>query len=381
MKNLLILISGLLFLSNSILAQISDIFLNREQVLKEQDIKKENSIRGYCDYSYDMLNGVREDTVRHFTLTEIDTFGNIISIADFDGDRNFLTQKKFLFNKDNEKIAEIFIEEGKLKHKVLYYYDLDHELIETVKFTDFGSVNEKRRIYRDKSGKINFFKIYGPSGTLKYNGKVKYENNLPVECSIKDGIDIAFQYKFKYNEGLLQTETIFIKKPEKKFEKVYYSNGVLIDSIKFTPENQNSSMITRKYFTFGQKKRNIEKWLVIPDFNKYFKADNDYKQQFVFNTPPQFPGGIEALKEYIKMNLKYPKKSLKSGIDGLVIVSFVIDPGGSVGNIRINKSVDYELDNAAIELVKKMPKWKPALNEKDKETMSSFMLPINFIIE
>ena len=65
----------------------------------------------------------------------------------------------------------------------------------------------------------------------------------------------------------------------------------------------------------------------------------------------------------------------------MVIIGFVIDPGGNLGNICIHKSVDYELDAAAIKLVGNMPKWKPALNEKEKPVISSFKLPINYIID
>jgi TonB family protein len=382
MKNTSFIFLILFLFTNLIHAQLNVAYLNRALNEEARFVYKNNNIRGFADYHYEMTNGVRNDTVRKFSLVQIDSSGNIASIAEFDGARNFLTQRKYIYNQKNERIAEFFIDKGQLKYKILYYYDLDNELIESVNLTDFGSVNERIRFYRNSKGLIKDLDAKGPTGTEKFKAQIKYNTlNYPEEIILTENDNTVFTYTYSYDNKNLKSESIHITGPETKSLKEYYSENELVDSIYSTNEKDDQLMIVRKHFTFGQSKRNIEKWLVIPDFNKYFKAENEIIEQFSYKTAPQFPGGKEALKRYIKEELKYPKKALKSGIDGLVIVQFVIDPSGGTGNYRIVKSVDYELDNAAIDLVKKMPQWKPALNEDGKETISSYNLPVNFVIE
>lgn len=75
---------------------------------------------------------------------------------------------------------------------------------------------------------------------------------------------------------------------------------------------------------------------------------------------PQFVGGQEALDTYIATNLKYPATARDNGIEGVVAVVFVVKTDGSIGNIKIKRMVDPDLENEAIRLVKNMPAWTPA---------------------
>ncbi len=75
---------------------------------------------------------------------------------------------------------------------------------------------------------------------------------------------------------------------------------------------------------------------------------------------PEFPGGKEALDNYIATNLKYPERPLKQGIEGIVRVEFTVNTDGSIGSIKIVRLVDPDLEAEAIRLVKSMPAWIPA---------------------
>ena len=75
---------------------------------------------------------------------------------------------------------------------------------------------------------------------------------------------------------------------------------------------------------------------------------------------PTFPGGDEALNAYIAQNLKYPPTAKENGIEGVVNVSFTVNPDGSIGSIKIVRMVDPDLEQEAIRLVKNMPAWTPA---------------------
>ncbi len=95
---------------------------------------------------------------------------------------------------------------------------------------------------------------------------------------------------------------------------------------------------------------------------------------------PEFPdGGTSGLMKYINDNLKYPPIAQENGIQGRVIVSFVVNKDGSISNARVVRGVDASLDREALRLVNSMPKWIPG--KKDgKVVRVSYTQPISFRI-
>ena len=95
---------------------------------------------------------------------------------------------------------------------------------------------------------------------------------------------------------------------------------------------------------------------------------------------PSFPGGLTALMNYLRTNTRYPAAAQIAGIEGRVIVSFIVEPNGSVSNIEIVGSVDTDLDQEALRVVRQMPKWKAG--KQDGSTVRvKFHLPIKFMLE
>ncbi len=78
---------------------------------------------------------------------------------------------------------------------------------------------------------------------------------------------------------------------------------------------------------------------------------------------PEFPGGRKALGKYVDSgkNHKYPKEARKNGIEGKVIVQFVINEDGTCSNFNVIKGIGYGCDEEAVRAFKKMPKWNPGL--------------------
>ena len=76
-----------------------------------------------------------------------------------------------------------------------------------------------------------------------------------------------------------------------------------------------------------------------------------------------FPGGQEGMMSFMMQHMKYPKEAEKDKAQGTVVVHFVVEPDGSISNVMIPDSLKVHpvLDAAAVRLVKKMPKWKPAM--------------------
>ena len=80
---------------------------------------------------------------------------------------------------------------------------------------------------------------------------------------------------------------------------------------------------------------------------------------------------------WLSQNIRYPAAAQRNGIQGRVMVSFVVEKNGSVSDVRVLKSVDPLLDNEAIRVVKAMPKWSPGkLN--GQAVRVKYTLPISF---
>ena len=83
----------------------------------------------------------------------------------------------------------------------------------------------------------------------------------------------------------------------------------------------------------------------------------------VVDEMPSFPGGQSALFDFMEKNIKYPKVAEDNGIQGRVILTFIVKKDGSLSDVRVAKSVDPALDKEAVRLVESMPKWN--LGKKD----------------
>ena len=92
---------------------------------------------------------------------------------------------------------------------------------------------------------------------------------------------------------------------------------------------------------------------------------------------PSFPGGEGAMFSYISNNLQYPEKAQKNRIQGRVVVKFIVEKDGSISNVEVNRSVDPDLDNEVIRIIKSMPKWNPA-KQKGTEVRAYYYVPVAF---
>jgi protein TonB len=93
---------------------------------------------------------------------------------------------------------------------------------------------------------------------------------------------------------------------------------------------------------------------------------------------PTFMGKpYNEFSRYIGRNLKYPKLPAQNGIQGMVVIEFVVDTDGSVTKVRVLKGVDPLLDQEAVRVVSSSPKWEPG-RQRNKPARVSFTFPIYF---
>lgn len=95
---------------------------------------------------------------------------------------------------------------------------------------------------------------------------------------------------------------------------------------------------------------------------------------------PQFPGGDAALMKFLSSNINYPQVAMENGVQGRVIVQFVVTKNGSVGEVKVIRSVDRDLDKEAIRLCKSLPKFIPG-KMNGQAVNVWYTLPITFKLQ
>ena len=143
---------------------------------------------------------------------------------------------------------------------------------------------------------------------------------------------------------------------------------------KFNADTSNGIIfiITKEYAKSDERKK---------DYVVVVKAkDKEAENEKVFNVVehmPEFPGGMGEMMKYLSMNVRYPEAAQKAGLQGRVVVQFVVEADGSISNANVQRGVSEELDAEAIRVIEKMPKWTPGM-QNGKAVRVKYSIPISF---
>ena len=107
------------------------------------------------------------------------------------------------------------------------------------------------------------------------------------------------------------------------------------------------------------------------------EADDDDRIYEMVEENAQFPGGDAECFKWLSEHIKYPSICVEQGVQGRVIVNFVVNRDGSIVDVKTVRSPDHNLTKEAERVVKLMPKWKPA-RQGNKTVRSRFTLPVMF---
>lgn len=95
---------------------------------------------------------------------------------------------------------------------------------------------------------------------------------------------------------------------------------------------------------------------------------------------PSFPGGQGALMQWLRDNIEYPVIAAENGIEGRVIVQFVVSKSGSISNVNVVRGVDPSLDKEAVRVVSNMPNWTPG-KQNGTTVNVRYTLPVTFKLQ
>lgn len=188
----------------------------------------------------------------------------------------------------------------------------------------------------DFSVEYNGFRFYSVDKVLNVRMEGVFENDLFVEGTLTTTSGNMFAGKFR--------------------------DGVLVD---------------------GEHKANSGKNDVEP-VHQFVATDFQDNKETVYtevDQKPEFPGGVSALQEYLRNNIRYPKSSLDKKSQGRAIVGFVVNIDGSVTDAEIMRgSGDLDLDAEAVRVVLQMPNWYPA-KHRGEQVCCYYVLPIVFRLQ
>ena len=127
-----------------------------------------------------------------------------------------------------------------------------------------------------------------------------------------------------------------------------------------------------------------EEWdtegFVEPNFDEAVEDEDRPGVYMIVEQMPEFPGGDKELYQFIADNLKYPAEAKEKGIKGRVFVNFIVEPDGSVSDIRVLRGIGGGCDEEAVRIVESMPKFKPGM-QNGEAVRVSYTVPVNFKLQ
>lgn len=231
---------------------------------------------------------------------------------------------------------------------------------------------------------------------LQDGGDMCY-NNVDVEPVYPGGIQALMQdvaNNLKYPEEAIKNKTegrVLVQFVVEKDGSI----GLIKVAQSLSPECDQAAIEAvkkLKSFTPGLvEEKPVRVWYTLPINYKYTgtaeQPEKDYElvkvwdpDREVFRDPysmPFYPGGDKALLQDLAENLVYPAEAVKEGVQGRTILQFVIKTDGSIDDIKVVQSLSPECDQAAIEAVKKLKRFKPGLKDA-KPVNVKYTLPVSF---
>lgn len=246
------------------------------------------------------------------------------------------------------------------------------------KFRIYGKANADHR-----SQTVNIYYIL-PGNKLKSAGAYQFP-------AIKEGQPFNFEIVSAFKghaptrfDGFMIMDE-WLKAPANvSANKVENSSKSENEEIK-VPEEVMKTVRVTQIATVGEAKDEI-----VSEYNKSksnqkvtvedFDTDPAPKEEKIYvavDVVPEYPGGMPALMQWLGLNIRYPEAAQLNNVQGRVVVKFVVEKNGSIGNVEIVKGVDKDLDKEAMRVIKSMPRWTPG--KKDGVPVRTyFNLPVNF---
>ena len=143
---------------------------------------------------------------------------------------------------------------------------------------------------------------------------------------------------------------------------------------------ENEAQLGAKDVTEGTNdlnKQQVQEKVIVEEIKEQPKVEQIFT---AVEQKPQFPGGEAELMKWLSSHIQYPVMAQEEGAQGRVVVQFVVERDGSIGQVKVARGRHPELDKEAVRLVKSLPKFIPGKNN-GQSVRCWFTLPINFKLQ
>lgn len=219
--------------------------------------------------------------------------------------------------------------------------------------------------------------------------KVQIENAMPKKVAITTDVELS-KLAQKKEAKVERKEPIKVEMEQKVVEKVKSSVKFTAPVIKndedVAPEDELKSQddLAKTAVAIGSfdVKGNDEAAGEVLKAKEVIAQEKPVEEKVfdVVEQMPQFPGGDAALFEYLSNHIKYPTIAEENGVQGRVIVTFVVERDGSITDVKVVKSVDPSLDREASRVVKGMPRWIPG-KQNGSAVRVKYTVPVTFRLQ
>jgi TonB family protein len=229
----------------------------------------------------------------------------------------------------------------------------------------------------------------GKSLALTFN-KSSYNSTISFTISdqIKSKMASNPSLKSKMDASLNQAKSEMKQKLAMNFEKLAAIG--LPCQISLLNDRYLEFTWGKDFITFSKKGHNdkspydleAELKAIFPETNSSSEANDKENDEYAdvyeqVEEMPEFPGGMSECMKFLGKSIKYPKISQENGVQGKVIVKFIVNEDGSISNAKVVSGVDPYLDAEAIRVIGTMPRWKPG-KQRGVNVRVKYTMPITF---
>ena len=206
-----------------------------------------------------------------------------------------------------------------------------------------------------------------------------YDSEEHVIRSERNGVILAYEYNYQGDVVSMDKKRGNIVMDQTTYDYDYDSSGQYWCTMR---QYNNGSLFLVKHRTFSLpslKSTSSSSYDTIGSSYDLSAAidDSDQKVYDAVEQMPSFPGGQGALMQWLSENVKYPVVAQENGVQGRVVVAFVVEKDGSITDVRVVRSIDPVLDQEAQRVMMSMPRWKPG-TKNGSAVRVKYNVPVSF---
>lgn len=233
---------------------------------------------------------------------------------------------------------------------------------------------------------LDLFNCYHLLTLKNATEKTLFYNNNIATCRLEEVLIL-------YNDGTKSSEASFVEQnctsvidflKQSPFVPIFDSyNYSKIRGHSFMNESYKVDAVDEDKGTNDITKDVVKvEQIVVPEVKpKEEKKEPKPRENEIYKSAahmPSFPGGDAALMSFINKNINYPQVAIDNGIQGKVIVQFVVEKNGDIGEVKVARGVDKNLDREAIRVCKMLPSFYPGRNALGDPVRVWYTLPVTF---